>query len=62
MAEGLTVQQLIEHLSSFPPDLPVQVKTYGFGGDSWTDVTETMICDMVNDQDVRICEIAADWN
>lgn len=53
----MTVQQLIETLQRMPLDLPVQLKVYGCGVDSWYDLEETTVQDMVNEDGDRICEI-----
>lgn len=59
----MTVEDLIERLRTFPPQLPVRLKTYGCGHDSWEDLTEQMVRDMIDESTGdRICEIQADFN
>lgn len=53
----MTVQQLIEHLRRFPPQLPVELKVYGMGQDSWYALEVTQVNDMVNEEGTRVCEI-----
>lgn len=60
----MNVGELVEHLlQRFPQNLPVRVKTYGCGQDSWADVNPEMVNDMIDGSTGdRICEIQADWN
>lgn len=58
----MTVEELIERLKELPPTLPVQLKIYGCGQESWVDLEEIALQDMVNDKNTRICEIDAAYN
>jgi hypothetical protein len=53
----VTVEELIDVLVRMPGQLPVELKVYGCGEDSWYALQETQIQDMTNDEGTRICEI-----
>lgn len=54
----MTVQDLMDILHRMPPDLPVMLKVYGMGQDSWYYLEETQVQDMMHEEtSTRICEI-----
>jgi hypothetical protein len=54
----MRVRDLIARLQEMPEDIPVMLKVYGMGQDSWYYLEETQIMDMVHEEtSTRICEI-----
>jgi hypothetical protein len=58
----MNIRHLILELQQFDPNLKVQVKTYGCGCDSWTDLDASMIVEEKNDESESVLQITADWN